>query len=66
MCGLGDEISGRWSQLASGRSTGYLCIEKCMGGIGVVALSEWSPIKSGRMDKFDCIGSRGLECSPNL
>ena len=34
---------------------GTFYIEKCMGGIGVVASSEWSPTKSGRMDRFDCI-----------
>ena len=34
---------------------GIFYIEKCMGGIGVVASSEWSPIKSGRMGRFDCI-----------
>ena len=34
MCGLGGEISGRWSQLASGRTTGYILHWKMHGGNG--------------------------------
>ena len=34
---------------------GIFCIEICMGGMGVVASSEWSPRESGRMGRFDCI-----------
>ena len=34
---------------------GTFYIEKRLGGIGVVASSEWSPIKSGRMGRFGCI-----------
>ena len=34
---------------------GTFCIEKCMGGMGVVVSNEWSLNKSGRMSKFDCI-----------
>ena len=39
---------------------GIFCIEKYMGGMGEVALSEWSLNKSGRMDKFDCMWRKRL------
>ena len=33
---------------------GTCCIEKYMGGITLVASSEWSLNNSGRIDRFDC------------
>ena len=32
---------------------GTFCTEKCMGGMGVGASSEWSPRMSARTGKFD-------------
>ena len=46
-------VAGRNSRAVAVQGIFY--IEKCMGGIGVVASSEWSPIKSGRMGRFDWI-----------
>ena len=37
---------------------GTFCIEKCMGGVGVVVSSEWSLNKSGRIGRFDCTLNR--------
>ena len=45
-------VAGRNSLAVAVQGTFY--IEKCMGGMGVVASSEWSPIKSGRMGRFYC------------
>ena len=61
VCHCGNEINGRWSRLASGRFTGTFCIETCAGGMGVVAWSEWSLNKNGRMGRFNCI-----TCQRNL
>ena len=45
-------VAGRNSRAVALQGTFY--IEKYLGGMGVVASSEWSPIKSGRIGRFDC------------